>query len=117
MLYLIGIPLEVAVGQGSGLATLGLKSCQGHRLGSLPCKKNWSIEMLQYQTNRSWVGLATLTPRLMAMNVHTTRKVQQIGLSAWHFRRKVTCPSHSQHLCACMYCVSPTETKAQSLGV
>ena len=47
-----------------------------------------------------------------------TRKVKQIGHSAWHFRRKFApplLPSISAHVH--MYCVSPTETKPQSKGV
>ena len=40
----------------------------------------------------------------MCVQKLTTRKVRQIGHSAWH-------------LCACMYCVSPTETKPYSKGV
>ena len=40
-----------------------------------------------------------------------TKVFRQIGHSAWHFRRNFVSPPPTQHLCACMYCVSPTETK------
>ena len=65
--------------------------------------KNGKIHLKMCKTKR-------IKPYIEERTLRTTRVFRQIGHSAWHFRRNFASPPPTKHLCACMYCVSPTET-------